>query len=66
MVILKDRSEWTSANSREGLANKTGDRLKQILGVSVGFLQPIQMRFSELISGVKQDIAVKLKLYGED
>ncbi len=38
--------------------------LKQVAGVSFGFLQPIQMRFSELISGVKQDIAVKL--YGED
>ncbi|WP_293688848.1 CusA/CzcA family heavy metal efflux RND transporter, partial [Spirosoma sp. 48-14] len=64
MVILKDRSEWTSAKSREELADKMGDKLKQIPGVSFGFLQPIQMRFSELISGVKQDIAVKL--FGED
>ncbi|MFD2933641.1 CusA/CzcA family heavy metal efflux RND transporter [Spirosoma flavum] len=64
MVILKDRSEWTSATSREELADKMQDKLNQIPGVSFGFLQPIQMRFSELISGVKQDVAVKL--YGED
>ncbi|WP_138994292.1 CusA/CzcA family heavy metal efflux RND transporter [Larkinella sp. C7] len=64
MVILKDRKDWTSATSREELAEKMQDKLNQIPGVSFGFLQPIQMRFSELISGVKQDIAVKL--YGED
>ncbi|UHG91806.1 CusA/CzcA family heavy metal efflux RND transporter [Spirosoma oryzicola] len=64
MVILKDRSEWTSADSREELADKMQDKLNQIPGVSFGFLQPIQMRFSELISGVKQDVAIKL--YGED
>ncbi|KAA9341093.1 CusA/CzcA family heavy metal efflux RND transporter [Larkinella humicola] len=64
MVILKDRKDWTSARSREELAEKMQEKLNQIPGVSFGFLQPIQMRFSELISGVKQDIAVKL--YGED
>ncbi|WP_229201802.1 efflux RND transporter permease subunit [Arsenicibacter rosenii] len=64
MVILKDRSEWTSAGSREELMEKMEASLKQVSGVSFGFLQPIQMRFSELISGVKQDVAVKL--YGED
>lgn len=64
MVILKDRKDWTSASSREELAEKMQEKLNQIPGVSYGFLQPIQMRFSELISGVKQDIAVKL--YGED
>lgn len=64
MVILKDRPDWTSANSREELAEKMQAKLQQIPGVSYGFLQPIQMRFSELISGVKQDIAIKL--FGED
>ncbi|WP_338875901.1 CusA/CzcA family heavy metal efflux RND transporter [Spirosoma sp. SC4-14] len=64
MVILKDRREWTSAQSREELAEKMERKLNQIPGVDFGFLQPIQMRFSELISGVKQDIAVKL--FGED
>ncbi|GAB3705682.1 CusA/CzcA family heavy metal efflux RND transporter [Spirosoma flavus] len=64
MVILKDRSEWTSATDREELADKMQAKLNQIPGVSFGFQQPIQMRFSELISGVKQDVAIKL--FGED
>lgn len=64
MVILKDRREWTSATSREELAEQMQAKLQQIPGVSFSFLQPIQMRFSELISGVKQDIAIKL--FGED
>lgn len=64
MVILKDRHEWISATSREELAEKMQAKLQQIPGVSFSFLQPIQMRFSELISGVKQDIAIKL--FGED
>ena len=64
MVILKDRKEWTSASSREELAQKMQATLARIPGVSFGFLQPIQMRFSELMTGVKQDVAVKL--YGED
>ncbi|GAB3794513.1 CusA/CzcA family heavy metal efflux RND transporter [Spirosoma humi] len=64
MIILKDRDEWTSADNREELAEKMQAKLQQIPGVSFGFLQPIQMRFSELMTGVKQDVAVKL--YGED
>ncbi|PRY35016.1 cobalt-zinc-cadmium resistance protein CzcA [Spirosoma oryzae] len=64
MVILKDRADWTSATSREELAELMQAKLQQIPGVSFSFLQPIQMRFSELISGVKQDIAIKL--FGED
>jgi len=64
MVLLKDRADWTSAGNREELAEKMQAKLQQIPGVTFSFLQPIQMRFSELISGVKQDIAIKL--YGED
>ncbi|GAB4021975.1 CusA/CzcA family heavy metal efflux RND transporter [Spirosoma koreense] len=64
MILLKERGEWTSADSREELAEKMQKKLEQIPGVSFGFLQPIQMRFSELMTGVKQDVAVKL--YGED
>ena len=64
MIMLKDRAEWTSAGNREDLATKMLAELQQIPGVSYSVLQPIQMRFSELISGVKQDVAVKL--FGED
>jgi cobalt-zinc-cadmium resistance protein CzcA len=64
MVILKDQDEWTSAHTRQELAEKMQERLSRIPGVSFGFQQPIQMRFNELMTGVKQDVAVKL--YGED
>jgi heavy metal efflux system protein len=64
MVILKDKSEWKKADNREELAEKMGEALESIPGVTFGFLQPIQMRFNELISGVRQDVAVKI--FGED
>ncbi len=64
IVVLNPREKWTKASDREDLANKMSEALKVIPGVSFGFQQPIQMRFNELISGVRQDIAVKI--YGED
>ncbi|MDQ2769441.1 MAG: CusA/CzcA family heavy metal efflux RND transporter [Bacteroidota bacterium] len=64
MIILKDRTEWTSADSREELANKMQAALAGVPGVSLEFQQPIQMRFNELISGVKSDVSVKI--YGDD
>jgi cobalt-zinc-cadmium resistance protein CzcA len=64
MVILKDRSLWTSASSREELAGKMQAALAGVPGVSMEFQQPIQMRFNELISGVKSDVSIKI--YGDD
>ena len=64
MVILKDRSQWTSASSREELANKMQAALAGVPGVTMEFQQPIQMRFNELISGVKSDVSIKI--FGDD
>lgn len=64
MVILKPREEWTKAKSQDELADKMSEALKVIPGVSFGFQQPIQMRFNELISGVRQDVAIKI--FGEN
>lgn len=64
MVILKDKSEWTSASTRDGLAEKMSEALEVIPGVTFGFQQPIQMRFNELMTGAKQDVVIKI--YGED
>ena len=64
MVILKDKTEWTKAHNREGLADAMGKALEVIPGVTFGFQQPIQMRFNELIAGVRQDVAIKI--FGED
>ncbi|MET4075014.1 CusA/CzcA family heavy metal efflux RND transporter [Hymenobacter sp. UYCo722] len=64
MIILKDHADWTSASTREELANKMQLALAGVPGVSLEFQQPIQMRFNELISGVKSDVSVKI--YGDD
>ncbi|MGI4762225.1 MAG: CusA/CzcA family heavy metal efflux RND transporter [Janthinobacterium lividum] len=64
MVILKDHSLWTSAGTREELAAKMQAALAGIPGVTMEFQQPIQMRFNELISGVKSDVSIKI--YGDD
>lgn len=63
-ILLKPKSEWTSAKTREDLANKMQEALEAIPGVNFGFSQPIQLRFNELISGVRQDVGIKI--FGED
>lgn len=63
-VILKPKDEWVSAETKEELIEKMKEKLERIPGVSYEFSQPIEMRFNELISGVREDIAIKL--YGED
>lgn len=65
IVVLKDKDEWTSASTRDGLAGKMQQELERhIPGVTFGFQQPIQMRFNELMSGARQDVVVKV--FGED
>lgn len=63
-VVLKPKSEWTSAKGREELAEKMQKSLEAIPGVTFGFSQPIQLRSNELLSGVKQDVGIKI--FGED
>ncbi|MFP5080036.1 CusA/CzcA family heavy metal efflux RND transporter [Pedobacter sp. JCM 36344] len=65
IIILKDKDEWTTAGTREELANKMQAKLEQYIpGVTFGFQQPIQMRFNELMTGARQDVVIKV--YGED
>jgi heavy metal efflux system protein len=64
IITLKDKSEWTSAKTREELVEKMEEALVPLAGVKFEFQQPIQMRFNELISGSKQDIAIKI--YGDN
>ncbi len=65
MVILKEnKDDWTSAKTRDELAEKMSEALTVIPGAYFDFQQPIQMRFNELMTGVKSDIAVKI--YGEN
>jgi cobalt-zinc-cadmium resistance protein CzcA len=64
IITLKDKSEWTSAGSREELVEKMKDKLVPLAGVKFEFQQPIQMRFNELMTGSKQDVAIKI--FGDD
>ncbi len=64
MIILKDKAEWVSASTREGLAEAMKEKLNIIAGAEFEFTQPIQLRFNELMTGAKTDVAVKI--FGED
>jgi cobalt-zinc-cadmium resistance protein CzcA len=64
-VILTPQREWVTARTREDLITKMkGALLEQVPGVGLGFTQPIEMRFNELIAGVRSDLAVKI--FGPD
>jgi len=64
IIILKDKKEWTSAKTKEELMEKMSEALEAIPGASTEFSQPIQMRFNELMTGVRSDVAIKI--FGED
>ena len=64
IIILKPKKEWTSATSKDELADKFKEALAVIPGMEVEFTQPIEMRFNELITGVRADIAIKI--FGDD
>ena len=64
MIVMKPFSEWTSAESRAEMVEKMKAALEGIEDVEFNFSQPIQIRFNELMTGAKADIAIKL--YGED
>ncbi|WP_051054020.1 efflux RND transporter permease subunit [Fibrella aestuarina] len=64
IVRLKEQSAWTSASTKEELIQKMQRALSVLPGLNLEFTQPIQLRFNELMTGVKSDIAVKI--YGED
>lgn len=60
IITMKDKSEWTSAKTREEMVEKMKEATSAIPGVDFSFQQPISMRFNELMTGSKQDVAVKI------
>ena len=64
IIKLKPKNQWVRAKSKEELAEKIKEELSIIPGIDYEFTQPIEMRFNELITGVRADIAVKI--FGED
>jgi cobalt-zinc-cadmium resistance protein CzcA len=64
-VMLKPQAEWPDPNRpKDDLVKAMQEALEQIPGNNYEFTQPIQMRFNELISGVRSDVAVKV--FGDD
>lgn len=64
IIRLNPKSEWVNASNKEDLAELFQKELSIIPGIEYEFTQPIEMRFNELITGVRSDIA--LKIYGDD
>ncbi|MAE84462.1 MAG: CusA/CzcA family heavy metal efflux RND transporter [Flammeovirgaceae bacterium] len=65
LILEKDKDKWVSAESKDELIDKIKNKLdEQLVGVNLVFTQPVELRFNELLEGVREDIAVKL--YGED
>jgi len=64
IIKLEPKKNWTEASNKEELADKFKEALSVIPGVEYEFTQPIEMRFNELITGVRSDIAIKI--FGED
>ncbi|MPS74923.1 MULTISPECIES: CusA/CzcA family heavy metal efflux RND transporter [Chryseobacterium group] len=64
IVVLKPQDEWKTKKSYEELADEISEKLEVIPGVFFEKNQPIQMRFNELMTGIRQDVAVKI--FGEN
>lgn len=64
-IMLKDRSAWPNpSKTKQQLVREIEEAIHHIPGNNYELTQPIQMRFNELISGVRSDVAVKI--YGDD
>lgn len=64
IIKLKPNDEWVSATSKDELTDRFKEALSVMPGVEFEFTQPIEMRFNELITGVRADVAIKI--FGED
>lgn len=64
IITLKPRREWVTASNKDELANSFKEALSAIPGIDYEFTQPIEMRFNELITGTRADVAIKI--FGED
>ena len=64
IVKLNPKQTWTTAETKDVLIDKFKEALLEIPGIDYEFTQPIEMRFNELITGVRSDLAIKI--FGED
>ncbi len=63
-ITLKPRSQWKQADTQAGLTDLIVNCLREMPGQRMEFLQPIEMRMNEIVTGIRADVAVKL--YGDD
>jgi cobalt-zinc-cadmium resistance protein CzcA len=63
-VILKPKDQWTKVNNKKELIEEIKEKISIITGINIEFSQPIEMRFNELLTGIREDVAIKL--YGDN
>ncbi len=63
-LMLTPREQWTRASTQEELAEEIEEFLQSLPGQNYEISQPIELRFNELISGVRSDLAIKI--FGDD
>ena len=64
IILLKDKSAWTKAETKEELIGLLEEKVREVPGMAFEFTQPIKMRFDEMMTGVRSDIAIKI--FGEN
>jgi cobalt-zinc-cadmium resistance protein CzcA len=64
IILLKDKENWTKADTKEELVGLVEEKVHEVPGMAFEFTQPIKMRFDEMMTGVRSDIAVKI--FGEN
>lgn len=65
IILEKDMDKWASASTKAELIEKIKELLgNELTGVNLVFSQPVELRFNELLTGVREDVAIKL--FGED
>ncbi|MDZ7719881.1 MAG: CusA/CzcA family heavy metal efflux RND transporter [Balneolaceae bacterium] len=64
IVVLHEKDQWTKAETKEELGEQMREAMSAVPGVNYAFSQPIEMRFNELMTGVRSDVAIKI--YGDD
>jgi len=63
-IMLRPRSRWTRAGTKEELQERMDEVLRPLPGMNYSFTQPIEMRFNEMIAGIRTDVGVKI--FGDD
>lgn len=64
VILLQQKSNWTKAETKEELVEQMEKTVQAVPGMAFEFTQPIKMRFDEMMTGVRADVAVKI--FGEN